>query len=103
MPGNVQKRFPRDLGLLVKEHSKRLHRHFEICGAEVVADVPPERPKFASLLHNRVEEGQAKEQFLPFAWFRAAIELLLSDRRPRALQVCSNPFRRLESHFHRRL
>lgn len=48
--------------ILVEEHMQLLYGNPQICLVELVRNVPAERPELFPLLHQRVEETEAKYQ-----------------------------------------
>lgn len=58
-----------------------LHGDLEVAIVESVRDVPAERSELSSLLNQRMEKAQAKEQFSELSGFCAFIEeLAVRDR-----------------------
>ena len=51
-----------------------LHANSEVRFIELVGDIPPQSAKFPPLLHNGVEETDAKEQLLPGSGLVATLE-----------------------------
>eukprot|EP00906_Rhabdomonas_costata_P002058 RCo003231 len=64
----------RDVVVLVQEALQLPHTDVQVGHRELVADVPPQRPKLAALLDQRVEEAQCEEHLLEHRGLLAALQ-----------------------------
>ena len=71
-----------------------LHGGGKVRLVELVGYIPAERAELASLLHGRVQEGNAEEHGLPLRQ-RADVENVLRERGVRALETGLDALRRL--------
>jgi len=87
LTGHILKCLPRNLVLLLQEHLEHLQRNGEIAIVELVSDVPPKRSELATLLQNRVEERQAKQQLLPWPFLGMAVPHTVRNGCKRSRQI----------------
>lgn len=92
---HIDKSFPWDFLLLIKEKFEHHERSVKIGVVELVENIPAEGAKLTSFLENSVEERKTEDQLAPLLRLLAVVKVLITHFIETTLQVGFDPSWRL--------